>query len=118
NLLGGADQGPAGAARGLNFKTGPMGRRATGPPFPFLRERRLQVLDQVGLLPREEVAFGLAAEVAVGGGLAVDRLVEAKVGADRARGQAAELGDALDRFLDLFVCDGAGAVGVDVKRQR
>jgi hypothetical protein len=33
-------------------------------------QRGLQIVDQVEPLPREEVAFGLAAEVAVGGGLA------------------------------------------------
>ena len=43
---------------------------------PRLGQRRLQVLDQVGLFPREEVALRLAAEMAVGGGRAVDRLVE------------------------------------------
>src|SRR5690606_3461834 len=85
-----------------------------------LPQRRLQVLDQVGAFPREQVAVGLAAEVAVSGGLAVDRLVEAEVGADAARGEAAELVDALDRRLDLRVVDagGTGAVGVDVERQR
>ena len=60
-------------------------------------QRGLEVVDQVGLLPREEVALGLAAEVAVGRGLAVDRLVEPEVRADAARGQAAELVDRLDR---------------------
>src|SRR5688572_2260554 len=75
-------------------------------------QRRLEILDEVGLLPREEVAFGLAAEVAVGGGLAIDRLVEAEVGADSARGQAAELVDALDRRFDRIVAHRAGAVGI------
>ena len=56
-------------------------------------DRGLQVLDQVDPFPREQVAFRLAAEMAVGGGRGVDRLVEAEVGADAARGQAAELVD-------------------------
>ncbi len=38
--------------------------------------------------------------------------------ADAARGQAAELVDALDRRFDLVVADRAGAVGVDIERQR
>ncbi len=38
--------------------------------------------------------------------------------ADAARGQTAELFDLADRVLDLVVADGAGAVGVDVERQR
>ncbi len=63
----------------------------------------------------KKVAFGLAAEVAVGGGALVDRLVEAEVRADSARGRAAELVDALDRQLDLVVAHRAGAVGVDIE---
>src|SRR5690606_20359327 len=60
----------------------------------------------------------LAAEVAVGGGLAVDRFVEPEVRADRAGGQATELVDSHDRPLYPVVPDAAGAVGVDVERQR
>ena len=42
---------------------------------------------------------GLAAEMAVGGGRLVDRLVEAKVRADAARGQSSKLVDPADRLL-------------------
>src|SRR6185295_19345594 len=52
---------------------------------------RLQILDEVGLFPREKVAFGFAAEMAVSGGCRIDWLVEAEVGADAARSQPAEL---------------------------
>ena len=55
------------------------------------RDRGLQILDQVEPLPREQVAVGLAAEMAVGGGRLVDRLVEAEVRADAARGQRPSL---------------------------
>ena len=40
------------------------------------------------------------------------------MGADAARGQPPELADAADRRLDRVVADGAGAVGVDIERQR
>jgi hypothetical protein len=40
------------------------------------------------------------------------------MGADAARGEAAQLGDRLDRLLEPVVADLAGAVGVDVERQR
>src|SRR5690606_39808012 len=40
------------------------------------------------------------------------------MGADAARGQAAELVDAEDRLLDPVVSDGAGPVRVDVERKR
>ena len=81
-------------------------------------QRGLQLVGEVGLFPREEVALGLAPEMAVGGGRRVDRLVEAEAGADAARGQPAELLDPADRRLDLVVADRAGAVRVDVERQR
>src|SRR5205807_452031 len=77
--------------------------------------RRLEVLDQVEPLPREVIALGLAAEMAVGGGRPVDRLVEAEIGADAARTEAAQLIDAADRLLQLGVVDPARAVGVDVQ---
>ena len=38
--------------------------------------------------------------------------------ADSARSQPAELADTADRRLDIVVADGAGAVGVDIERQR
>src|SRR4051812_9630060 len=56
--------------------------------------------------------------MAVGGGGPVDGLVEAEMGADAARGEAAELRDRLDSLLELRIVDAAGAVGVDVERQR
>ena len=68
--------------------------------------------------PREEIALWLAAEMAIGGGLAIDRLVEAEMRADRARGQAAQLCDAQDRRFDPVVTDGAGVVRIDIERQR
>src|SRR5687768_7777842 len=43
-------------------------------------QRRLQLLDEVGPLPGEPVALGLASEMAVGCGRQVDRLVEAEMG--------------------------------------
>src|SRR3569833_453736 len=79
---------------------------------------RFQDVDKVGLLPSEEVALGLAAEVAVGRGLAIDRLVELQVRADAARGQPAELLDTHDRPLDRAVLDRAGAVRIDVQGER
>ena len=60
-------------------------RRWVPLPRSLSRDRRLQVVDQVGLFPREEVAVGLAAEMAVGGGRLVDRLVERQMRADAAR---------------------------------
>src|SRR6185369_3507883 len=77
----------------------------------------LQILDQVQPLPREEVAFRLAAEMAVGGGRPVDGLVEAEIGADSARRQAAKLRDLADRLLELLVADLSGAMRVDIERQ-
>src|SRR6476469_9601836 len=55
--------------------------------------------------------------MAVGGRRRIDRLVEAEVSADAARGQLPELVDAPDRRLDLLVADRPGAVRVDVERQ-
>ncbi len=81
-------------------------------------QSRLQIGDQVKPFPREEIAVGLAPKMAVGGGRLVDRLVEAKMRADRARGQTAELGDAEDRGLDLVVAHRAGVVGVDIEAER
>ena len=37
---------------------------------------------------------------------------------NKARRQPAQLADAADRLLQLFVADGAGAVRVDIERQR
>src|SRR5690242_1653129 len=77
-------------------------------------ERLLQRVDQIGPLPAEEVAFGLAAEMAVARGLLIDRLVEAEMGADALGGEADELGK--NGFDPRFV-HGSGAMGVDIERE-
>src|SRR4051812_5627746 len=79
--------------------------------------RLLQPVDQVGLLPAEQIALGLAAEMAVGGGRDVDRPVEAEMGADALRGQPDQLREDLlepgrGRAFAL------GAVQVDIERER
>src|SRR5688572_8352824 len=86
-----------------------MGSRLRGNDGSMegLRHRRSQVLDEIGPFPREQVAVGLAPEVAVSRGAAIDRLVQRQVRADAARGQAAELADALDGLLQLVVADGS-----------
>src|SRR5206468_10846057 len=61
--------------------------------------RGLEVLDQVEPFPREEIAFRLAAEMAVGGRRAINRLVETQIGSNAARREAAELVDAADGLL-------------------
>src|SRR3569623_958961 len=81
-------------------------------------QRSLELLDQIGALPWEEITLGFAAEVPVRRGLRVDRLVEPQMGADAARGEAAKLVDLADRFLDLGVVDRPGAVRIDIDRQR
>ena len=81
-------------------------------------DRRLQVVDEIDAFPGEQLALRLATEVAVSSGRLIDRFVKAKVSADTARGQTAELADAADRLLDRVVADCAGAVRIDIKRQR
>src|SRR3546814_15112801 len=66
-------------------------------------------------LPREGVALGGAAEVAIGCGLPIDRLVEPEMRADALRRQAHE---PRDRGLDAAFLDRARAVQVDIDRQR
>jgi hypothetical protein len=90
----------------------------TTPQKSRLADSGPEILGEVDPLPREKVPFGLTAEVAVRGGSGVDRLVEAEVRADAAGSEFAELVDAADRCLDGVVADGAGAVGVDIERQR
>ncbi len=95
-------------------------RCASGPPPPPGEDvrgshRSLELVDQVGLLPREEVALGVAAEMAVAGGLLVDRLVELEMLANALGRQAHQLGQ---HFFQLGLGDGAGAVRVDIDRQR
>src|SRR5579859_8017502 len=87
----------------------PKNRRTSG-------KRRLQAVDQIQLLPREAaIGFRLAAEMAVSGGAGVDRLVEAEMGADAARGQIHQL---LQHVGQLVLVDMAGAEGVDIDRER
>src|SRR4051794_10920205 len=56
--------------------------------------------------------------MAVGSGRRVDRLIKSEMGSNAAWGELPELGDAADRRFDLIVADAAGAVGVDIQRQR
>src|SRR6185437_3591409 len=81
-----------------------------------LLHRRLDGADEVGLFPGERaVAAGLAAEVAVGRGLGVDRLVEVEMAAN-ARGR--EVHHLAQRLLQHVVRNLAGAVRVDIERKR
>ncbi|EGE55812.1 hypothetical protein RHECNPAF_850048 [Rhizobium etli CNPAF512] len=97
--------------------------RSPGPGVPYPScsglglDGFLQRLDEVGALPGERaVAAGLAAEMAVGRGLGVDRLVEVEVTADARRRQIHVLADR--RFDLVFGHALAGAVQVDIDRQR
>ena len=74
-------------------------------------QRRLQLVHQIRAFPWEGIARRLPPEMAVGGGLAVDGLVEAKVGAD-ALGRQADEGRQ-HGFERAFV-DRAGAVQIDI----
>src|SRR3546814_16360313 len=61
----------------------PLARRGGGGkrPRPLSgRERGLELVDEVGSLPREGVALGGAAQMAIGGGLPLDRIVLAEGG--------------------------------------
>src|SRR4051794_13883652 len=79
-------------------------------------ERALERLDQIGLFPGEAaLVVGRAAEMAVGRGACVDRTVEVEMATDAARGEVHRLGGGL---LELILRHLAGAVGVDVDRQR
>src|SRR6266436_10175393 len=78
--------------------------------------RALQRVGEVGLLPREPALIVRgAAEMAVGRGPRVDRLVEIEMLADAARRQVHRFGHGL---LKLFLGHLAGAMGIDVDRQR
>src|SRR3546814_1743613 len=79
------------------------------------RERGLELVDEVGALPREGVALGGAAEVAIGCGLPIDRLVEPEMRADALRRQAHE---PRDRGLDAAFLDRARAVQVDIEDRK
>src|SRR3546814_6691754 len=61
-------------SHGARVSAARRGRQA--PPALSGRERGLELVDEVGALPREGVALGGAAEVAIGCGLPIDRLVE------------------------------------------
>src|SRR5436305_14897696 len=87
------------------------------PNFKDALDRFLQPVDQVGLLPAEQIALRPAAEMAVGGGLLVDRLVEPEMGADAPGGEAQQ------GRQDLPEPPGGGAVQlgavqIDVERER
>src|SRR5579862_2085428 len=70
--------------------------------------RGLQRRDEVDLFPAEgAVAAGLAAEMAVGRGLGVDRLVELEIVADAAR---REVENVAQHALELGLLDLAGAM--------
>src|SRR3546814_631731 len=108
-------------ARALAEPRGTPQASASPPPSrgrrELLQKRRLQLVGQVGALPWEGVAVRLAAEMAIGGGLAIDRPVEAEMGADALGRQADELRDQLfERRLGHAL--GRGAVQVDIDRQR
>ena len=75
--------------------------------------RRPERVDLVGLLPGE---VGIVtAEVAVGGGLAVDRAAEVEVAQDRGRPEVEHLADEL---LDQRLVDVVRPEGLDVDRER
>jgi hypothetical protein len=79
-------------------------------------EGALQRIDEIELLPREAaIGLGLAAEMAVGRGPHIDRLVEAEMGANAARREIEEL---LQDVRELVLVDLAGAGGVDIDRER
>src|SRR3954454_11654291 len=78
-------------------------------------ESALQRIDEIELLPREAaIGLRLAAEMAVGRGAHVDRLVEAEMGADAARREIEEL---LQEARKLVLVDLAGAGSIDIDRE-
>src|SRR5690606_3079973 len=78
---------------------------------------RLQLIDQIGLLPAETaVGVRLAAEMAIGGGAGVDRPVQLQVFADAARGGAADQAQKL--ALQNILGNAPRAVQIDVDRLR
>src|SRR3981081_1210105 len=79
-------------------------------------ESALQRIDEVELLPREAaIGLRLAAEMTIGRGTHVDRLVEAEMGADAARREIEKL---LQDVGQLVLVDLAGAGSVDIDRER
>src|SRR6266436_883357 len=78
--------------------------------------RALQRVGEVGLLPREPALIVRgAAEMAVGRGPRVNRLVEIEMLADAARRQIHRLRHG---YLELVLGHVSGAVGIDIDRQR
>src|SRR3954453_3908760 len=97
-------------------KRKPSGKSASGDAGPLaIAEpgRRAQRLGLVGPLPREVVV--LAAEVAVGRGLLVDRAVQLEILAERAGAQVEVL---LDELRDPRPADLLGPERLDVDRHR
>src|SRR5262245_6139206 len=93
---------------------------ATGVPSPSsisssldrVRER----LDQVRPFPGERtVAAGLAAEMAIGGRLGIDRLVQIEMAPDTRGRQVHGLAD---RGFDHIFRDLAGSMQIDIDRER
>src|SRR4051812_3981837 len=56
--------------------------------------------------------------MAVGGGTLIDRLIELQMLADAPWSETTKLLDTLDCGLDRIIANGAGAVRIDVERQR
>src|SRR5581483_12133236 len=80
-------------------------------------ERPLQLVHEVGALPREAaVGLRLPAEVAVGRGARVDRPVEARVLADRPRRRPAD--KLRQHLLEPGRVDVVAAVQVDIEGKR
>src|SRR5216683_7526120 len=90
--------------------------RGTSRNDAYKSHRALERVGEVGLLPREPALIVRgAAEVTVGRGPRVDRLVEIEMLADAARRQIHRLGHSL---LKLVLRHLSGVVGIDVDRQR
>jgi hypothetical protein len=83
-----------------------------------LRQSRFQIVDQVSAFPWEEVALGFATEMAISRGLAINRLVQAQMRANSARCKTAQFCDAHDGRFNLIIANRAGAMRVDIQRQR
>src|SRR5262249_13653424 len=79
-------------------------------------EGGLQAGDEIEALPGEAaVLLRLAAEMSIGGGPGIDRLVQAEVLADAAGREVHQLAQGLHQLL---LIDMAGAVGIDIDRER
>src|SRR6266851_837151 len=79
-------------------------------------EGALQRVDEVEALPREAaIGFWLAAEMAIGRGPRINRLVEAEMGTDAARREIEKL---LQQGRELVFVDLAGARRVDIDGKR